>query len=125
MMAMEKERKATVSQEQQNEEMAEESINKMASPVWTAVKLFAAVAFLYAALSKNIGNRAAAVGGNNGVESTTSFHGRRLEALGDVIPTYMANLMKDLADRKKLFEDTPPEEVKYWFEYAGPLQVSE
>jgi hypothetical protein len=36
----------------------------------------------------------------------------------------MDGLFKDLAARKKLFDDTPPEEVKYWFEYAGPLQVS-
>jgi hypothetical protein len=37
----------------------------------------------------------------------------------------MEYLMKDLDARKKLFEETPPEEVKYWFEYTGPLQVSE
>lgn len=30
--------------------------------------------------------------------------------------------MDDLAARKKLFDETPPEEVKYWFEYTGPLQ---
>jgi len=34
----------------------------------------------------------------------------------------MNALMKDLKERQKLFEDTPPEEVKYWFEYTGPLQ---
>ena len=38
-------------------------------------------------------------------------------------PTYMRKLFDDLASRRKLFEETPPEEVKYWFEYAGPLQV--
>ena len=48
---------------------------------------------------------------------------RRLQALGDAVPSYMDGLFKDLAARKKLFDDTPPEEVKYWFEYAGPLQV--
>lgn len=32
--------------------------------------------------------------------------------------------MKDLAEREKLWAETPPEEVKYWFEYTGPLQVS-
>jgi len=36
----------------------------------------------------------------------------------------MKALMEDLAARKKLFDETPPEEVKYWFEYTGPLQVS-
>jgi len=30
--------------------------------------------------------------------------------------------MKDLAEREKLWAETPPEEVKYWFEYTGPLQ---
>ena len=50
---------------------------------------------------------------------------RRLTAvMGDTIPSYMETLMKDLRERKKLFQDTPPEEVKYWFEYTGPLQVN-
>jgi hypothetical protein len=38
-------------------------------------------------------------------------------------PSYMNELMDDLKARKKLMEETPPEEVKYWFEYTGPLQV--
>ena len=38
-------------------------------------------------------------------------------------PSYMKGLMDDLKARKKLMEETPPEEVKYWFEYTGPLQV--
>ena len=44
--------------------------------------------------------------------------------VGDAVPGYMEPLMNDLRDRKKLFDETPPEEVKYWFEYTGPLQVS-
>jgi len=40
------------------------------------------------------------------------------------LPSYMKELREDLASRKKLFDETPPEEVKYWFEYTGPLQVS-
>ena len=28
----------------------------------------------------------------------------------------------ELKERRKLMEETPPEEVKYWFEYTGPLQ---
>jgi len=39
-------------------------------------------------------------------------------------PSYMRKLWEDLTARKKLFEETPEEEIKYWFEYAGPLQVS-
>ena len=49
---------------------------------------------------------------------------RRLTAvMGDTIPSYMQALMKELKERKLLFQDTPPEEIKYWFEYTGPLQV--
>lgn len=44
-------------------------------------------------------------------------------AAEDEVPSYMSKLFEDLSARKKLFEDTPPEEIKYWFEYAGPLQV--
>mmetsp|Transcript_5995 Transcript_5995/g.17053 ORF Transcript_5995/g.17053 Transcript_5995/m.17053 type:complete len:811 (+) Transcript_5995:285-2717(+) len=52
-----------------------------------------------------------------------SFPRRRLTAvIGDVVPSYMDGLTKDLKERKKLFDETPPEEVKYWFEYTGPLQ---
>lgn len=52
------------------------------------------------------------------------LHRRLTEAaVGDSIPTYMEPMMKDLRERKKLMEETPPEEVKYWFEYTGPLQV--
>jgi len=36
----------------------------------------------------------------------------------------MTDLMLELKERKKLMEETPPEEIKYWFEYTGPLQVS-
>jgi hypothetical protein len=64
----------------------------------------------------------------NNEEATTpagSHHGhhRRLAMLGETIPTYMEKLMEDLRQRKKLFDETPPEEIKYWFEYTGPLQV--
>lgn len=56
--------------------------------------------------------------------SLGSLPRRRLSMIGDTIPNYMDGLMKDLRERKKLFDETPPEEVKYWFEYTGPLQVS-
>lgn len=52
-------------------------------------------------------------------------HHRRLaEDNKGALPSYMEDLMEDLKSRKKLMEETPPEEVKYWFEYTGPLQVS-
>jgi len=38
-------------------------------------------------------------------------------------PSYMRQLFEDLTARRKLFQETPEEEIKYWFEYAGPLQV--
>lgn len=47
---------------------------------------------------------------------------RRLSSKEDP-PSYMEDLFEDLKARKKLMEETPPEEVKYWFEYTGPLQV--
>ena len=48
---------------------------------------------------------------------------RLMNASGPEVPSYMNSLLDDLASRKRLFEETPPEEVKYWFEYTGPLQV--
>lgn len=39
------------------------------------------------------------------------------------LASFLAPLYKDLFEREQLFANTPPEEVKYWFEYAGPLQV--
>jgi len=36
--------------------------------------------------------------------------------------SYMQTLFEDLKSRQTLFETTPPEEIKYWFEYTGPLQ---
>lgn len=49
-------------------------------------------------------------------------HGRRLSDAKKNPPSYMKDLMTDLSERKKLMTETPPEEVKYWFEYTGPLQ---
>lgn len=54
-----------------------------------------------------------------------AYHRRRLTeaSVGDSVPSYMKSLMTELTERKTLMEETPPEEVKYWFEYTGPLQV--
>lgn len=59
-----------------------------------------------------------------GSELFPNHRHRRLTMIGDTVPQYMEPLMKDLHERQKLFDETPPEEVKYWFEYTGPLQVS-
>jgi len=54
------------------------------------------------------------------------FPHRRLESLvkpdKDYVPSYMIPIQEELVARKKLMEETPKEEIKYWFEYAGPLQ---
>ena len=50
---------------------------------------------------------------------------RRLQSTSDGSPSYMAPLFDELKERRKLMEETPPEEIKYWFEYTGPLQVRE
>ena len=62
---------------------------------------------------------------------TTPEHspqGRRqlsvIEQSDNEAPKYMESILEDLEARIKLMEETPPQEVKYWFEYAGPLQVS-
>lgn len=62
---------------------------------------------------------------NNVAEARQASHrqSRRLEETGTTITEYMDDLFADLEARKKLFKDTPEEEIKYWFEYSGALQV--
>jgi hypothetical protein len=106
------------------------------SRMWTSVKLVASVvllvsAYQYKVASSSTGSSAVsssdapAAGGGlfGGGGAAAAAMSRRLQAVGDAVPSYVDGLFKDLAARKKLFEETPPEEVKYWFEYAGPLQV--
>lgn len=84
---------------------------RLSSPVMTILKLAASLLFLWSAYCT--------------IYSSSKTH-RRLtqEIIVDSVPTYMSKLFDDLKERKKLMEDTPPDEVKYWFEYPGPLQVS-
>lgn len=60
--------------------------------------------------------------------SSSAAARRRLSEVGSISkknpPGYMKDLFDDLTSRNKLMTETPPEEVKYWFEYTGPLQVS-
>jgi hypothetical protein len=92
---------------------AEETSNK-SSLVLTAMKLVAAGVFLFSAVSTFSRNASAPL---------DEPHRRLAQVIvGDTIPTYMDPLMEDLKARKKLMEETPPEEVKYWFEYTGALQ---
>ncbi len=109
----------------------EEEMNNENETVWSSrnvilSKCLLAGVVLYAALLAYTNNGSKSLPGvyNQSVEYPQ--HRRRLTAvMGEKIPSYMNDLNEDLKARNKLFEDTPPEEVKYWFEYTGPLQVSQ
>jgi len=115
--------------------------------ILTAIKLIAATALFYSAgtsfsetYQQHLAYKNAATSANNIVNDmpTPSNHiyantpvrenGRRLSETNNISkknpPSYMKDLMDELAERTKLMTETPPEEVKYWFEYTGPLQVS-
>ena len=80
---------------------------------------------LYAALSSYVHNEGPQSLSSPVYNQSNSDHRRRLTGVtGEKTPSYMNDLNEDLKARKKLFEDTPEEEIKYWFEYSGPLQVS-
>jgi hypothetical protein len=85
------------------------------------VKLVVAAGFLMSAIATLSANSIASTSKST-VELEDETPRRRLQGM-DGVPSYMNELMNDLKARKKLFEETPPEEVKYWFEYTGPLQV--
>lgn len=115
----------------------------------TAMKLLVATALFYSAgtsfadtyhqMNNNNGNYVSSPAAYNNMPAPTmnqrkyansgsspSAHngGRRLSEISKKNPpSYMKELMKDLEARTKLMTETPPEEVKYWFEYTGPLQV--
>ena len=112
----------------------------------TAMKLLVATALFYSAgtsfaetyhqMNNNNGNYVSSPAYNNMPAPTmnqrkyangspsTQHGGRRLSEISKKNPpSYMKELMKDLEARTKLMTETPPEEVKYWFEYTGPLQV--
>lgn len=92
------------------------------SNTMAVLKSLAACAFCYSAFVTYQGNHGGDV--SSFVASAGSSPRRQLSMVGDGIPAYMDGLMKDLRERKKLFDETPEEEVKYWFEYTGSLQVS-
>lgn len=100
------------------------------SRIFTVAKCFVAGVILYSA---NVVRQQEPSSAGTGVTSpvvaemdenaANALHGRRLSMLEVSPPRYMEPLMTDLRERNKLFDETPPEEVKYWFEYTGPLQV--
>ena len=95
------------------------------SKIPAVLKLTVAAALLLSAVSTVTGSADVPADEVMGEAGASAAH-RRLSSssVGSAKPKYMDGLFKDLKARKKLFEDTPKEEIKYWFEYAGPLQVS-
>ena len=79
----------------------------------TALKLLCSAALLVGA--------AHTVYTNGGSEGSNAARRRLLTSK----PSYVDDINQELKDRQKLFDETPPEEVKYWFEYSGPLQVGQ
>ena len=110
----------------------EEEIDCENETVWSSrnvilSKCLLAGVVLYAALLAYVNNGSTqSLSGVYNQSMEYPQHRRRLTAvMGEKIPSYMKDLNEDLKARNNLFEDTPPEEVKYWFEYTGPLQVSQ
>lgn len=97
------------------------SKQRLRSTLLATLQVFGGALLLFAAHSSLSSNADAATT----TRSRLQDHRRLLEVGVGNIPSYMEPLMQDLKERKKLMEETPPEEVKYWFEYTGPLQVSE
>jgi hypothetical protein len=106
---------------EEEEAMDMDASSSSNSVLTTVLKLAAASAFLYSAISTIYSS----TGTGNASPMLGATRRQLSSAVGDTVPSYMEPLMKDLRERVKLFADTPPEEVKYWFEYAGPLQVSD
>ena len=51
---------------------------------------------------------------------------RRLSLLGlNGDNYYVDDIEQELKGRQKLFDDAKPNEIKYWFEYSGKLQVND
>mmetsp|Transcript_47007 Transcript_47007/g.56843 ORF Transcript_47007/g.56843 Transcript_47007/m.56843 type:complete len:749 (-) Transcript_47007:160-2406(-) len=82
------------------------------SRIATASKLLIAATFLLSA-ARSYTHRQ--------IASLSPLPRRRLDVATGT-PSFVKPLLDELTTRVKLFADTPPEEVKYWFEYTGPLQ---
>jgi len=104
---------------------------------WTSMKFAASAALLVGAYRGYNGANSGSYYGvaavaSVGAAATDNIAGeepalqRRLQAAAadGGTPSYMSKIVDDLKERNRLFDETPPEEVKYWFEYFGPLQVS-
>ena len=99
--------------------------------LWTTLKLMASAALCFQAFSMHQQRTEMSVMQEDHLEAEQhATHRRLLEsdvpaaAQNSPLAPYLSTLFQDLRKREKLFADTPPEEVKYWFEYTDPLQVS-
>jgi hypothetical protein len=119
------------------ESSSSSSSSSFSGRAWKGVKVIVAASALFVAVSRLApASSATTIHEQSSSDALTDVRTvvetdvhRRLQAVDNdknaaAVPTYMQPMMKDLQERKKLFADTPPEEVKYWFEYTGPLQVS-
>lgn len=114
-------------QQQQDHDISEEEEEdySLSSRTWTIAKYCLSAVLLANAVSTTYNQLVPAR--QDGLTSVwADFPHRRLESLvkpdKDYVPSHMLPIMEELVARKKLMEETPKEEIKYWFEYAGPLQ---
>ena len=100
--------------------------------LWTALKLILSIGFLTLTYYNNeVRSLLPTVSSTTTITSDAPRRLLQVDASSSssesttttTTPSYMTLLMKDLQNRYDLFTNTPPEEIKYWFEYSGPLQV--
>jgi hypothetical protein len=103
---------------------------KSTAPWRVALKFLAAAGFAAGAVSRYQKMNAASISPNADpsiiISDESAQRHRRLSEvslIGDAVPSYMDKTVEDLKSREKLFSETPEKEIKYWFEYTGPLQV--
>jgi hypothetical protein len=116
-----------------SEDEVEENQPSFSSSSWNAVKYILSAVLLTNAITTAyylFSPQGYGAPQQDGLTSVwADFPHRRLESLvkpdKGYVPSYMIPIREELVARKKLMEETPKEEIKYWFEYAGPLQVSE
>ena len=98
---------------------------------WTCIKLAIAMTLCYSAYTTHDYYFQTASSSTT-TSTQTSHHHQQRRLLQEStnqndnnndVPSYMVDLMHDLQSRHALFDNTPPQEIKYWFEYSGKLQV--
>jgi len=107
--------------------MADSQSHRIGGTVWTVVRIFISLGALFAAgvtlqqASLQVrDNTGTSVSASTPISLASVQTSRRLSTSDE--HDHIESLHSELAAREKLFDDAAPEEVKYWFEYAGPLQ---